>query len=70
MTKVVLILASGVVLWWFVNPKNNGVNFLAELFGSAINAFRYFLGKPVQLSNVITSATNQAAGTSTIAGRG
>lgn len=47
LTTIASILAGGVVLWWFVGPNSNGVNFLAGLFGDIISFFKFLFGAPI-----------------------
>jgi hypothetical protein len=47
MTRIITILVGGMVLWWLVNPKNNGVQWFAGMWGNIIAFFRFLLGKPV-----------------------
>jgi hypothetical protein len=47
MRIVLIILASGVVLWWFVRPGSNGIQVLGGFIGDIIAYFQFLTGQPI-----------------------
>jgi hypothetical protein len=60
MRIVFTILATGVIIWWFVRPGSNGVQVLGGFIGDIIAFFQFLTGQPLIGSKQVKLTTPTA----------
>jgi hypothetical protein len=57
MKTILIILASGVVIWWFVRPYSTGIQVLGGFIGDIIAFFQFLTGQPLVGSKSVKLTT-------------